>query len=132
MARRRRTPLGLLVIGTVAGVAAVPMALIAVTLAPGTGTIVSRAAAALLAVLSLVAAEALLRVRPWFHRASQALALAWCAVIMVACDGVGGVLPSLVVLMLTAMVLLPLLEYVGYEWRSTVGPQTRAPRRPLP
>jgi Mn2+/Fe2+ NRAMP family transporter len=80
-----------------------------------------RAGVAGLAAISLVAAEALARMRPWFYRASFWLVASICALIITFCVGYGGVVgvgAALMILFLLLAFLVPLLFYLRDEARS--------------
>jgi len=118
----RRTPLGFYVASIVAATFCTCMvtAVLALDYEGGGGmdgelvTIAARAAAALLAVLSAVAAEALWRARPWAWRASRTLALAYAAAVLVPClmAGMTGLLIGFGILACSAIVVVPLLMYI--------------------
>lgn len=134
-----RKPLGLVVLGVMAGVGGALMALLLLTVdeRASAEVLLLRAAAAALAVASLVAAEALVRVRPWFYRASLGLSLTWCLVVTCgtfACFGMAGIAPAMVNIGVSLLFLLPVMVYVRDEWdRVRRGaPRARAPRRPRP
>ncbi|HEX8903769.1 MAG TPA: hypothetical protein VF771_02865 [Longimicrobiaceae bacterium] len=135
MAQPPQKPVGLMLIGTFTGIAGILLLLVVVLIEPEAVTLVPRAAAALLAALAFVAAEATIRMRPWFLRAAQALVLAYAATVVLACasDGFEGVVPAIIILLISAMVLLPILGYMGDEWRKMLrGRRIPAPHRPRP
>jgi hypothetical protein len=99
------------------------------TLAPWKALVV-RAAVALLAVLSGVAAEALLHARPWAPRATHALAVAWVSMLTPLFVWLGGSPDSYWTLVCGGLVLVPLLLHVR---RHTAGAlQQRSRRVPGP
>lgn len=97
-----------------------------------------RAAAALLAALSGVAAEALWRARPWAYRATLTLALAYAAVVIMeslTAYGRNSLSEAFWILFLSAWVVLPIVLYVRERSAALFGtpPQPRpAPPRPHP
>jgi hypothetical protein len=135
----RRTPLGFYVASVFAAVFCTCMVAAVLALDYGRGvtnplweTILARAAAALLAVLSAVAAEALWRARPWAWRASRTLAVAYVTVVIVPClmYGLYGLMVAFPVLLFSAVVLVPLLMYIRDRSAQLFG--TPRIRRPTP
>jgi hypothetical protein len=114
-------PLGLVVLGVMAGLGGSLMALVLVSLDYDTTTdlVLVRGAAAALAAASLVAAEALVRVRPWFYHASLGLSLTWNLVGAsgtIASFGLAGIVPALVFIGISLVFLLPVMVYIRDEW----------------
>ena len=130
MPQKTRTPFGVALLGWLTGFAAVLLALVFLALdyLPTRSMVTVRAELAVLAVFAFVAAEALVRMRPWGYRASQALAAAWCVVVMGACvatSGGEGVLIGLVILLFSAGGFLPILAYIRGEW-ARMSPPARS------
>ncbi len=89
------------------------------------GMVLGRAAAALLAALSAVAAEALWNARPWAWRASLVLALAYAAAVTLFCavgGGVAGGVAAFMILVPSGGVLIPLLMYIRDRCAAMFGP----------
>jgi hypothetical protein len=97
------------------------------------GMVAGRGAAALLAGLAAVVAEALFRARPWVWRASLALALAYAATLLAAGSlGDGADLgAALFFLMMSAVVVVPMLAYIRRRakamWPNQPPPHSTAP-----
>jgi len=125
-------PLGLALLGQLAGLLGGVLLVLTAALRPD--LVVERACAAGLAAISLVAAEALIRMRPWFYRASCWLVAAMCALIITFCvgyEGVNGVLVAFMILFLLMSFLVPILFYVRDEARLMAARPARRPR-PVP
>ncbi len=121
-----RKPFGLVVLGVLAGVIGVWMASFLLWLEPGglDGAAV-RAAVTALAAAFLLAAEAMIRVRPWFYRACKALVWVYCAIVMAAMFaemGFTGLFAGAVVLFFSMPVILPFLAYVRGRWQAMPAP----------
>jgi len=92
---------------------------------------VARGAAGVLAALSIVAAEALWRPRPWAYRASAALALANILSALVVCTlmmGVNGLGLACGYIFFSSVVVVPILAAV---YQGTIA-STGVPPRPRP
>jgi hypothetical protein len=125
-ARRRedevssRTPFGFYVASIFAATFGALMAFATVALDVDDGNmllevLLARAAAALLAALSAVAAEALWRARPWAWRASRTLAATYAGVVtiyFVVMYQLYGLFQALAVLIFSSVVVWPLLAYI--------------------
>jgi hypothetical protein len=84
---------------------------------------------AALAAISLVAAEALFRVRPWFYRASLGLVAAICSAVLALCVWSGlGVVVALELIAVLLLFFVPILFYVRGEARSMGARPARRPR----
>jgi hypothetical protein len=130
-----RTPLGIVILGLLAGMlgATLLLALAAMSGAQP-GMVGGRAAVAVLAVLAFVAAEALIWLRPWFFRASLWLVVGICAEVLgvsVAVAGGVGVGVGLTLVLLSMAFFVPILIYVRSESVKTARP-TRHPRTAPP
>lgn len=129
----RPKPLGLVLLGMLAGLlGAVLLVFFLVLSVGGPLGLAARAGLAGLAAMSLVAAEALVRMRPWFYRASFWLVVAMCVLIITFCvayEGVNGVLVAFMILFLLMSFLVPILFYVRDEARLMAP---RPARRPPP
>jgi hypothetical protein len=82
-----------------------------------------------------VAAEALVRVRPWFYRASLGLSLTWCLVVTCgtfASFGMAGIAPAMVNIGVSLMFLLPVMVYLRDEWETLRRAARRVPAAPRP
>ena len=97
------------------------------------GLTAGRGAAALLAGLSAVVAEALFRARPWVWRASLALALAYAATLLAAGSlGDGADLgAALFFLMMSAVVVVPMLAYIRARAKVMWPKQPQQPVAPV-
>jgi hypothetical protein len=132
-----RKPLGLVVLGVMAGLGGVLMALLllAVDEKADISIVLVREAAAALAAASLIAAEALVRVRPWFYRASLGLSVTWCVVVTcgaIAFLGLAGIPTAMVVIAFSLIVLLPVMVYIRDEWDRMRRAAMRVPAPPRP
>ena len=112
-----RTPTGFCLAGLCSAAFACVMAWIVASPAPFgvEGMVGVRAAAALLAVLAAVATEALWGARPWAYRASSTLAGTWFAAVATlafAGEGMAGLTASFWLLVPSAMVVVPIVNYV--------------------
>jgi hypothetical protein len=131
---RPRLPVDFAVLGAVAACFAVAMAVAVCMLDPALGMaewiMVLRGAAAGLAVVSAVTAEALWRMRPWVWRASLALALACAlAVIVVFATSPAGPLWSMLYFLAAGVVVGgPFLHHVRQRSRA-LWPHRHPPRR---
>ncbi|HEX6750976.1 MAG TPA: hypothetical protein VF092_27050 [Longimicrobium sp.] len=121
-----RKPFGLVVLGVLAGVIGVWMASFLLWLEPGgLDGMAVRAAVTVLAAAFLLAAEAMIRMRPWFYRACKALVWVYCVIVMTAMFaemGLPGVFAGAVVLFFSLGVILPFLAYVRGKWVAMTGP----------
>jgi hypothetical protein len=97
------------------------------------GLTAGRGAAALLAGLSAVVAEALLRARPWVWRASLALALAYAATLLAAGSiGDAGALAATVLLLtVSSVVVVPMLAYIRGRAKAMWPKQPQQPVTPI-
>lgn len=135
-----RTPTGFYVASVCAASFGALMAVMVLLMDQGDGlvwrAIPGRAAAALLAALSGVAAEALWRARPWAWRASLALAVAYAALVTLfsVVGNEGGLVAALWILISSGVVVVPLLMYIRSRSAALFGtPPVRYPvHRPLP
>lgn len=97
-----------------------------------------RGAAAVLAALAAVAAEALWNARRWAYRSTLALALTWTAsvtLLSLGLMGLSGLGVAFWILFLSAWVVLPIVLYVRDRSSTMFGTPPRrrpAPQRPLP
>jgi hypothetical protein len=128
----RPKPFGLEVLGVLAGMLGGWLLIMFVALSgdAGAGMVAGRGGLAALAAISLVAAEALFRVRPWCYHASLCLAAAICSSVLALCVRLG--LGSVVAVELIGVLLLffiPILLYVRGEARLMAP---RPARRPHP
>lgn len=132
--RIRRRPLGFLALGLLLAYAAAMRAfgLLVAPLPPELGGIAQRALYLVITVLLAVAAEALLRCRPWAYRAASALATGIFAslVIDAAVSGRLGFFEGIVILPLTGLVLWVPLAYVKDRTQRLYGPPQSVFRRP--
>lgn len=130
---RPRPPVDFVVFGAMAACVAVAMAGAVCVLDPARGMagwiMVVRGAAAVLAVVSAVAAEAFWRMRPWVWRASLVLALAYTlAVIVVFASSPAGSLWSMLNFLAAGVVVGgPILHHVRERSRA-LWPRQRPPR----
>ncbi|HEX8242768.1 MAG TPA: hypothetical protein VF541_04720 [Longimicrobium sp.] len=125
-------PFGLVVFGVFSGILGVLLAVVLLALGPGRSAeaVFARAAVAGVAAFAFTAAEALIRVRPWFYRASVGLVAACCAAVLAAFTasiGTEGFIIGLVVLLFSATVIFPLLAYVRWERNRLTVPAPPAP-----
>lgn len=131
---RPRPPVDFAVLGAVAACFSVAMAGAVCLLDPALGMagwiMVLRGAAAALAVVSAVAAEAFWRMRPWVWRASLALALACAlAVVVVAASSPAGPLWSMLYFLAAGVVVGgPILHHVRERSRA-LWPHRHPPPR---
>lgn len=129
---------GLVLVGMVAALMGILLCAVFVALHPGDvgHMVAARAAVGSLAVLSFVAAEALIRARPWFFRASVALVAAYCVNVLVVCVAAAGVaagiLAAVVVMVFSSVILGPLLAYLHGERRRLGAPPHVPAHRPWP
>jgi len=122
MAKRR--PVGLKILALCAALFAALMALLLLDADGYAG----RGATALLGALSLTAADALWRARPWAFRASAALALATLATVLAGGVASGDLAGVGAWLLLSVVFLLPTLAYVA-SVMATLHPPAAAPAR---
>jgi hypothetical protein len=129
---------GLVVVGMLAALMGILLCAVFVALQPGEipHIVGARAAVGSLAVFAFVAAEALIRARPWFFRASVALVAAYCTTVLVLCILAAGVAPgilaTMLVMVLSSVIIIPILAYLhGEEERLCAGRAVPA-RRPWP
>jgi hypothetical protein len=129
-------PFGLVVLGTLCGLLGLLLAIVLLALGPGreAGIVFARAGVAAVAALAFAAAEALIRVRPWFYRALVWLVAACCVAAVAAFTaaiGQEGLVIGLVVLLFAATLIFPLLAYVRSERTKLARPAPPArPARP--
>lgn len=112
----------MVIVGILAGVAAVGACLVLADLDPSSDAwmLAGRAGVSVLAALGLLAAEAILFVRPWFYRAAVALVAAWLLVVtaaLVLADGVWGVFEAFVATVVSFMFVGPIMSYLGEKNR---------------
>ncbi|HEU4559019.1 MAG TPA: hypothetical protein VFS20_14260 [Longimicrobium sp.] len=96
-------------------------------------TLIVRGAAAVLAALAGVAAEALWNARRWAYRSTLALALTWTASVVLlgmASMGLAGFWVAFWILFFSAWVVLPIVLYVRDRSSTMFGTPPR--RRPAP
>ena len=129
-------PFGLVVLGMFSGTLGVLLAAVLLSLDPArdAGVVLARAAAAGVAAFAFAAAEALIRVRPWFYHASVGLAAACCTAVLAAftaSTGTAGFVIGLVVLLFSAIVIFPLLAYVRWERNRLAVPAPPAHPSPV-
>ena len=128
---------GLVLVGMVAALMGMLLCAIFLGLPGGIGHVVAaRAAVGSLAGFCFVAAEALIRARPWFFRASVALAAAYCAAVLTLCIVAAGIRPGVlaagVVMIFSSVIIIPILAYLhGERQRLSGGPPVRV-QRPWP
>jgi hypothetical protein len=130
----RPKPLGLVLLGVLAGLLGAVLLVFFLVLSDGgpLGLVAWRAGLALVGAISLVAAEALICLRPWFYRASFWLVASFCAMIVAMCVGLGGaegIGMALTIIALLLAFLIPILFYVRDEARLMAA---RPARRPHP
>jgi hypothetical protein len=129
--RVNRRPFGFVILAICAlGFGAVMLALLAEE--PLDGELVARALVAATGAISFVAAEALWFGRAWALRASVALALTWAALLVrLAVDrNVGWV--AIVLGGISALVILPILDYVRREMPTLGRIRRHGPLPPFP
>ena len=124
MAKPRR--LGLKFLALCASLFATYMALLLLV----TDGYAGRGAAALLAALSLTAADALWRAKPWAFRASAALAIATLATVVGAGIVSGELAGAGASVMLVVVFVVPTLAYVANVMATLHPPAAAPPRAP--
>jgi hypothetical protein len=122
MAKRRRVGLKMLALCAAAFAALMALLLL------GADGYAGRGAAALLGALSLTAADALWRARPWAFRASAALAATTLATVVAGGIVSGDLAGAGASLMLAVVFLVPTLAYVA-NVVATLHPPAAAPAR---
>ena len=129
---------GLVLVGMVAALMGMLLCAIFMGLQPGdiSNVVVGRAAVGSLAGFCFIAAEALIRARPWFFRASVVLVAAYCLAVLVLCTLAAGVaqglLATILAMILSSVIIIPVLAYVHGEKQRLSG-RTHVPaRRPWP
>jgi hypothetical protein len=129
--------IGLVVAGMLAGLMGILLCAVFVALQPDdiSHAVAARGAVGLLAAFSFIAAEALIRARPWFFRASVALVAAYGATVLALCIlamGVGpGIVGTMQVMILSCVIIIPGLAYLHAEKQRLSGPPGPV-RRPWP
>jgi len=135
---KRRAPFGFFVAGACAAWFGFWMVVVLCTMDPAGddgpwSAALSRGMAAVLAALSAVVTEALWRVRPWAYRASVALAVAYAAAVLVTVAATGeGVESAVLVLLASAVVVVPILGYVESRSQVLWPPGPAQVRTPVP
>ncbi|MBV9108325.1 MAG: hypothetical protein JO306_02835 [Gemmatimonadetes bacterium] len=129
---------GLVLVGMVAALMGMLLCAIFVALQPGDipHLVAARAAVGSLAGFCFIAAEALVRARPWFFRASVALVGAYALTVLVLCILTAGVAPgilaTIMVMVFSSVIIIPILAYVLGEKQRLSG-RTHVPvHRPWP
>lgn len=129
---------GLVLVGMMAALMGLLLCAIFVALQPGdiSHVVGARAAVGSLAGFSFIAAEALIRARPWFFRASLALVAAYALTVLVLCILAAGVAPgilaTLMVMVFSSVIIIPILAYVQGEQQRLGGGSHVPVQRPWP